>query len=70
MTAAGTPATVIDRISRDTVRVLAQNDLRQKLADIGVIATGNSPAEFAAAIKSELAVWPKLIKEAGLRASE
>jgi tripartite-type tricarboxylate transporter receptor subunit TctC len=70
MTAAGTPATVIDRISRDTVQVLAQNDLRQKLADIGVIATGNSPAEFAAAIKSELAVWPKLIKEAGLRASE
>jgi tripartite-type tricarboxylate transporter receptor subunit TctC len=70
MTAAGTPATIIDRISRDTVRVLAQNDLRQKLADIGVIATGNSPAEFAAAIKSELAVWPKLIKEAGLRASE
>jgi tripartite-type tricarboxylate transporter receptor subunit TctC len=70
MTAAGTPATVIDRISRDTVQVLAQNDLRQKLADIGVIATGNSPAEFAAAIRSELAVWPKLIKEAGLRASE
>jgi tripartite-type tricarboxylate transporter receptor subunit TctC len=70
MTAAGTPATVIDRISRDTVQVLAQNDLRTKLADIGVIATGNSPAEFAAAIRSELAVWPKLIKEAGLRASE
>jgi tripartite-type tricarboxylate transporter receptor subunit TctC len=70
MTAAGTPATVIDRISRDTVQVLAQNDLRMKLADIGVIATGNSPAEFAAAIRSELAVWPKLIKEAGLRASE
>jgi tripartite-type tricarboxylate transporter receptor subunit TctC len=70
MTAAGTPADVIDGISRDTNRVLAQDDLRRKLADIGVVVMGTSPAEFAAAIRSELAVWPKLIKEAGLRASE
>jgi tripartite-type tricarboxylate transporter receptor subunit TctC len=70
MTAAGTPADVIDRISRDTNQVLAQDDLRRKLADIGVIVMGTSPADFAAAIRSELTVWPKLIKEAGLRASE
>jgi tripartite-type tricarboxylate transporter receptor subunit TctC len=70
MTAAGTPADVIDRISRDTNQVLAQDDLRRKLADIGVIVMGTSPADFAAAIRSELTVWPKLIREAGLRASE
>jgi tripartite-type tricarboxylate transporter receptor subunit TctC len=70
MTATGTPADVIDRISRDTNQALAQDDLRRKLADIGVIVMGTSPAEFAAAIRSELAVWPKLIREAGLRASE
>jgi tripartite-type tricarboxylate transporter receptor subunit TctC len=70
MTASGTPPDVIERISRDANRVLAQDDLRRKLADIGVIAMGTSPAEFAAAIRSELTVWPKLIKEAGLRASE
>jgi tripartite-type tricarboxylate transporter receptor subunit TctC len=70
MTAAATPADVIDRISRDANQVLAQDDLRRKLADIGVIVMGTSPAEFAAAIRSELAVWPKLIKEAGLRANE
>jgi tripartite-type tricarboxylate transporter receptor subunit TctC len=70
MAATGTPADVIDRISRDTNRVLAQDDLRRKLADIGVIVMGTSPADFAAAIRSELTVWPKLIKEAGLRASE
>jgi tripartite-type tricarboxylate transporter receptor subunit TctC len=69
-TASGTPADVIDKISRDTVQVLAQDDLRRKLADIGVIVMGTSPAEFAAAIRSELAVWPKLIKEAGLRSNE
>lgn len=68
--ATGTPAGVIDRISRDTNHVLAQDDLRKKLADIGVIVMGTSPAEYAAAIKGELTVWPKLIREAGLRANE
>jgi tripartite-type tricarboxylate transporter receptor subunit TctC len=70
MTATGTPADVIGRISRDTNQALAQDDLRRKLADIGVIVMGTTPAEFAAAIRSELTVWPKLIKEAGLRANE
>jgi tripartite-type tricarboxylate transporter receptor subunit TctC len=70
MTATGTPAHVIDKISRDTNQVLAQDGLRKKLADIGVIVMGTSPAEVAAAIRNELELWPKLIKEAGLRASE
>jgi tripartite-type tricarboxylate transporter receptor subunit TctC len=70
MTAAGTPSVVIDKIYRDTAQVLTQADLRQKLADIGVIVMGNSPAEFSAAIKIELVVWAKLIKETGLRANE
>jgi len=70
LTAAGTPVGIIDKISRDTARVLAQDDLRQKLADIGVIVMGNSPAEFSAAIRSELVLWAKLIREIGLRATE
>ncbi len=70
MTATGTPADIIDKISRDTNEALAQDDLRRKLADIGVIVMGTTPAQFAAAIKSELAVWPKLIKEIGLRSNE
>jgi tripartite-type tricarboxylate transporter receptor subunit TctC len=70
MVAAGTPAGVIDKIHRDTVRVLGQGDLRQRLADIGVVTIGNSPAEFSAALKAEAVQWAKLIKEAGIRASE
>jgi tripartite-type tricarboxylate transporter receptor subunit TctC len=70
MTATGTPADIIDRISRDTNKVLAQDDLRQRLANIGVIVMGTTPAEFAAAIRSELTVWPKIIRDTGLRANE
>jgi tripartite-type tricarboxylate transporter receptor subunit TctC len=67
---AGTPAGVIEKIHRDTVRALAQDDLRQRFADIGVVVIGNSPAEFSAALKAEAVKWAKLIKETGLRASE
>jgi tripartite-type tricarboxylate transporter receptor subunit TctC len=70
MVAAGTPAAVIDKIHRDTVRVLAQDELRRRLADIGVVTIGNSPAAFSAALKAEAVQWTKLIKEAGIRASE
>jgi tripartite-type tricarboxylate transporter receptor subunit TctC len=70
MVAAGTPPAVIDKISRDTARVLAQDDLRRRFADIGVVVIGSSPAEFSAALKAEAAQWAKLIKETGMKASE
>jgi tripartite-type tricarboxylate transporter receptor subunit TctC len=70
MVAAPTPPAVIDKISRDTARVLAQNDLRQRLGEIGVVTVGNSPSEFSAALKTEAAQWAKLIKETGIKASE
>jgi tripartite-type tricarboxylate transporter receptor subunit TctC len=70
MTTAGAPTAIVDKISRDTAHVLAEDDLRAKLADIGVITMGTSPAEFSAAIKSELVLWGKLIKEIGIRANE
>jgi tripartite-type tricarboxylate transporter receptor subunit TctC len=70
MVAAGTPPAVIDKISRDTARVLAQDDLRRRFADIGVVVIGSSPAEFSAALKAEAAQWAKLIKEIGIKTSE
>jgi tripartite-type tricarboxylate transporter receptor subunit TctC len=70
MVAAGTPPGIIDKISRDAARVLAQDDLRQRFADIGVVVIGNSPAQFSAALKAEAMQWASLIKETGIRASE
>jgi tripartite-type tricarboxylate transporter receptor subunit TctC len=70
MAATGTPAAVIDKINRDTVKALAQDELRRRLADIGMVVIGNSPAEFSAALKAEAVQWAKLIKEIGLKANE
>lgn len=70
VTTAGTPGEVIERISEDTRRVLTDDGLRTRLGAIGVVVTGTSPAEFAAAIGREHVLWAKVIKDAGLRAAE
>jgi tripartite-type tricarboxylate transporter receptor subunit TctC len=70
MAPAATPAAVIDKVYRDQTRALARPDVRAKLADIGMEVVANTPAEFAAALKAEVPQWAKLIKEAGLKATE
>jgi tripartite-type tricarboxylate transporter receptor subunit TctC len=64
---AGTPATIVHKLHLETVKVLAQPDLRAKFADLGLEVIGTSPDEFAAVIKSEIPRWAKLIKELGIK---
>jgi tripartite-type tricarboxylate transporter receptor subunit TctC len=70
MAPAGTPRVVIDKIHRETARVLAQADFRKRMAELGVDLIGNTPAEFAAVIKAEIPQWAAVIKGAGIKASE
>ncbi|MSQ50986.1 MAG: tripartite tricarboxylate transporter substrate binding protein [Betaproteobacteria bacterium] len=65
---ANTPTEIIGRLHLETVKALALPDVRAKFAALGMEAVGNSPAEFAAVIKSDLAKWTKVIKEAGIKA--
>jgi tripartite-type tricarboxylate transporter receptor subunit TctC len=70
MAPAGTPAPVIDKLHRETVRVLALPEIRRKFEELGLDAVGNTPAEFAALVKAELPYWAKVIKEAGIKATD
>ena len=70
MAAAGTPAAIVEKIHRDTVRILAMPDVRRRFDELGLDVIGNSPADFAAAIKTETPQWAKVIKDAGIRVSE
>ena len=63
---AGTPAAVIDRLNRETVKIMTMADVEQKLNAIGILALHNTAAEFAAVIARETPVWAHLIKEAGI----
>jgi tripartite-type tricarboxylate transporter receptor subunit TctC len=64
---AGTPAPIVDRVHFETVKALARADVRARFATLGVAPIGNSPDEFAAAVKSEIPRWAKVIKAAGIK---
>jgi len=61
-----TPAAIIDLLNRNIVGVLDQADVREKFFNAGVDAIGGSPAELAAAMKSEMARMGKVIRDAGI----
>jgi tripartite-type tricarboxylate transporter receptor subunit TctC len=66
---AGTPPAVIAKLHDETIRVLAMPDVRKTMEQQGLDIIGNSPAEFAAAIKTETPQWAKVIKDAGIKLS-
>ena len=70
MAPAGTSPAVVDKIQRDAVSILSLPELRKKFDELGLEPIGNTPAEFAAAIKSEISQWAKVIKEAGIKQDE
>ena len=64
---AGTPAAVVRRLHADVVKVLAQPDTRERISALGFDIIASSPQEFAAQIKTEVAKWTKVVKEAGIK---
>jgi tripartite-type tricarboxylate transporter receptor subunit TctC len=70
MAPAGTPQAIIDRLYAECVKALAFPDARAALVNQGLELIGGTPAEFAAVIKAEQPYWAKIIKEAGIKATE
>jgi tripartite-type tricarboxylate transporter receptor subunit TctC len=66
---AKTPAAIISRLNRELLRALSSADVKQKFWSEGIETVGNSPAEFAAVIKSERDRLGKVIRDAGIRAN-
>ena len=58
------------RCIRTFSTIAAQGDMRERIAQLGLEASINSPAEFAAVIKADTAKWAKVIKDAGIKASD
>ncbi len=65
---AGVPATLINRLNREIVKVLHAPEVKEKLFSSGVEVVGSSPEQFASRVKSEMTRLGKLIKDAGIRA--
>ena len=63
---AGMPAPLLDKINQDVVRVLTLPEIKQLFAGQGAEVSTNTPVQFAAVLKTEVAKWAKIIKQTGI----
>lgn len=62
-----TPDTVIRRLQSETAKALAAPTVRERLTAMGADPVGNSPDEFGAFMRAEIAKYAKVIRDAGIR---
>jgi tripartite-type tricarboxylate transporter receptor subunit TctC len=63
---ARTPRAIIDRLHRETAAIVKKAEVKERLIALGFEPEGNTPAEYAAQIKSEIAKWAKVVKIANV----
>ena len=64
---AGTPRAIVDRLNQVLVKIIRSSDMAPALAGEGATAVGNTPAEFDAVIRADMAKWAKIIKDGNNR---
>ena len=64
---ANTPRDIVARLNGEIVKALKAPDMRERLSQQGAEPVGNTPEEFSAVIKRDLAKWSKLVKDANIR---
>ena len=64
---AGAPSDIVTRLYQDTAKALQMPDVREKLAAQGLDAVGSRPEQLAAALRTEIAKWAKVVKASGAR---
>lgn len=64
---AGTPAAIVKKVHADTVKALQSADIRKRFSELGMVPVGNTPEEFAQAMKEETARWAKVVRERKLQ---
>ena len=64
---AGTPPEAVAKLSQALNAALAQPDVKEKFATAGLETVSSTPAEFAAFIRSEIAKWARVAKEANIK---
>src|SRR5712692_2914639 len=67
---AGTPAPIVSKVYQESWKIVAQPDMRARFAQLGLDTVGKSPDKLAAVIKSDIDKWARVIKDAGITATE
>ena len=67
---AGTPRTIVTRLNAEALKALQMREVQESLTRLGMDPTGSTPAEADAYLRSEIAKWTRVVKEAGIRADQ
>jgi tripartite-type tricarboxylate transporter receptor subunit TctC len=63
-----TPKDIVAKWHADTVAALALPDVREKIAQLGFEVVGNTPEQYAALVRADIAKWTKVVKASGAKA--
>lgn len=66
---AGTPAPIINKLNAEMKRALANAEFSKHIEVIGMEPAGSTPQELSAWVRSELARWTKVVRDAGVQAT-
>ena len=66
---AGTPPAIARKLYSEATRIMALPDIKQRVTDLGADVIANTPQEFTAQIKREVARWSKVVKDANIPAN-
>jgi len=58
---------IVDKLQRETSRVIALKEIRDRFEPTGTLMVGNTPAEFAKIISADLQRWSGVIKASGAK---
>ncbi|MFN0299421.1 MAG: Bug family tripartite tricarboxylate transporter substrate binding protein [Burkholderiales bacterium] len=64
---AGTPREIIAKLNAEIARVLRTPEMRDRLAQQGVDAIIDTPEEFSAYVREEIARWGKVVRDSGAK---
>lgn len=64
---AATPRPIVDRINKETVRIVQLADVRERLLNEAFEVPLDTPEQFAAHIRADIVKWAKVVKEAGIK---
>ncbi len=64
---AGTPAPIAAQLQQALAEVLKEDEVRQRLTDLGAQPIGSTPAEFAAFLKKEDAKWGEVVRKGNIK---
>lgn len=67
VTPGGTPRPIVDKLHKAVVSALADPKVKARMLQLGNEIEGTTPEEAVAFLKKEWALWPRIIKEAGIQ---